>query len=187
MFTLRRFHGFIQELVRGEWLRFVRGLKTNRSILGESADLYEFMFGSERATLEPYCDILRDLQRGACFYCARDLGRDAGHVDHFIPWSRYPLDLGHNFVLAHRGCNDSKANLLASAEHLERWCERNVDQERVLADAFAVRRLVHDLPASVAITRWAYELAEETQSTVWRSRDERAIDLDGRWRAALGG
>ncbi len=25
------------------------------------------------------------------------------HVDHFIPWSRYPRDLARNFVLAHGG------------------------------------------------------------------------------------
>ncbi len=31
------------------------------------------------------------------------------HIDHFIPWSRYPIDLGHNFVLAHAGCNSAKA------------------------------------------------------------------------------
>ena len=47
--------------VRGEWLRFVRGLKTNRSMLGESEDLYEFLFGSERGSLEPYADVLREV------------------------------------------------------------------------------------------------------------------------------
>ena len=30
-----------------------------------------------------------------------------GCVDHFIAWSRYPVDLGHNLVLAHNGCNEA--------------------------------------------------------------------------------
>ncbi len=132
------------------------GLESKQADTGESEDLYEFLFGSERASLEPYAEILRGVQSGACFYCARGLGPDSGQVDHFVPWSRYPVDLAHNFVLAHAGCNDSKSNLLASVEHLERWCIRNVDRERVLADAFAERRLAHDLAASRAIMRWAY-------------------------------
>jgi hypothetical protein len=185
-FTLRRFHGLIRELVRGEWLRFVRGLRVNRPILGESEDLYEFLFGSERASLEPHAEILREVQQGACFYCSRGLGPDMGQVDHFVPWSRYPLDLAHNFVLAHAGCNDSKSNLLASVEHLERWWVRNADSERLLADAFGERRLVHDLSASRAITRWAYEVAEQSGSKVWRSRTARSVELDPRWRAVVG-
>jgi hypothetical protein len=186
MFTLRRFHGLVQELVRGEWLRFVRGLRANRGVLGESEDLYEFLFGSERASLEPYAEILRDVQSGACFYCARGLPGDAGQVDHFIPWSWYPLDLAHNFVLAHAGCNDSKSNLLASAEHLERWWARNVARERLLAERFTERRLLHDVAASRAVARWAYELAEQSGSRVWRSRNERAVALEPGWRAAVG-
>ena len=34
-------------------------------------------------------------------------------VDHFISWSRYTTDLGHNFVLAHPGCNSQKSDYLA--------------------------------------------------------------------------
>ena len=186
MFTLRRFHGLVQELVRGEWLRFVRRLRANRAILGESEDLYEFLFGSERTSLEPYAEILRDVQSGACFYCARGLGTDMGQVDHFVPWSRYPVDLAHNFVLAHARCNDSKSNLLASAEHLERWWIRNAERERILTERFTEQRLVHDLAASRQITRWAYELAEQSGSKVWRSRSERSVALDPAWRAAAG-
>jgi hypothetical protein len=187
MLTLRRFHGLIQELVRAAWLRFVRGLRTNRPILGESEDLYEFLFGSERASLEPHAEVLREVQRGACFYCSGVLSAEKGHVDHFVPWSRYPLDLAHNFVLAHATCNDSKSSLLASIEHLERWCLRNTERDGVLADGFSARRLVHDLAASRAITRWAYELAEQSGSKVWQSRRARVVDLDPSWRLLLAG
>lgn len=40
------------------------------------------------------------VQAGRCFYCRRPMG-DGLAVDHFIPWPRYPRDLGHNFVLTH--------------------------------------------------------------------------------------
>ena len=183
VFTLRRFHGLVQELVRGAWLRFVRGLKSNRRILGESEDLYEFLFGSERASLQPHADMLRDIQSGACFYCHRRIDAKA-QVDHFVPWSRYPLDLAHNFVLAHASCNESKSNLLASVEHLEQWCDRNV--QRGLEEQFAMSGLVYDLGASCAITRWAYGLAEQGGSKVWRSKSATAVELDPRWRAVVG-
>lgn len=107
-------------------------------------------------------------------------------VDHFVPWSRYPVELAHNFVFAHAGCNDSKSNLLASAEHLARWWTWNVERERELAERFTERRLVHDLAASRAIARWAYELAEQSGSRVWRSRSERSVPLVPEWRAAVG-
>ena len=42
------------------------------------------------------------------------------------PWSRYPIDLGHNFVLAHAGCNGAKAyHTRRQAMRLGRWVERN--------------------------------------------------------------
>jgi 5-methylcytosine-specific restriction endonuclease McrA len=64
------------------------------------------------------------IQAGRCFYCARDLAR-SGDVDHFVPWSRYPVDLGHDFVLAHTSCNGAKGSRLAAEEHLSRWAARN--------------------------------------------------------------
>jgi hypothetical protein len=82
-FCLRRFHGLIGDLVRGAWLRFVR--RTNQSILGSTTDLSDFLFGKERSQLGSVRPILRDLQRGECFYCRGVIGGSSGHVDHFIP------------------------------------------------------------------------------------------------------
>lgn len=42
-------------------------------------------------------------------------------VDHFIPFARYANDLGHNFVAAHRTCNNNKRDFLAAQQHRERW------------------------------------------------------------------
>ncbi|MCC6756032.1 MAG: HNH endonuclease [Solirubrobacterales bacterium] len=98
-YCLRAFHGLISELVRGAWTRFIR--RQNAGQIGEAADLAGFLFGNERANLSRLVPLLIDLQRGECFYCRRRL-RGPGEVDHFIPWSRYPIDLGHN-VSAHVG------------------------------------------------------------------------------------
>jgi hypothetical protein len=46
-------------------------------------------------------------------------------VDHFIPWSRYRLDLGHNYALAHTRCNVDKSDRLAAFDRLKRWHGRN--------------------------------------------------------------
>ncbi len=184
-FTLRRFHGFIEELVRGNWARFVAGLRQNKAILGEAEDLYAFLFGTERTSLEPYVPILHDVQGGVCFYCRGPLVRRIGHVDHFIPWARYPVDLAHNFVLAHRACNVAKSNILAAYDHLERWTVRNLDHAKTLEPEFDAKKLFHDLRTSRAITRWAYSVAEQSRSRVWQEGSS-LVDLDVRWHSLPG-
>ena len=185
-FTLRRFHGFVEELVRGGWARFVAGLRKNKAILGEAEDLYAFLFGSERASLEQYVPILLEVQENLCFYCRDPLVRKTGHVDHFIPWARYPVDLAHNFVLAHGACNEAKAHILAAYDHLERWTRRNLDHAETLESEFGAKKLFHDLHASQAVTRWAYTIAEQSQSKVWQSKESGLVDLDARWRVLPG-
>jgi 5-methylcytosine-specific restriction endonuclease McrA len=49
----------------------------------------------------------------------------ATHVDHFIAWARYPVDLDHNFVLADSRCNSQKRDRLPASDHLASWAERN--------------------------------------------------------------
>src|SRR4051812_24315384 len=110
-------------MVRGAWVRYVRRVKANQPLLGQAKDLDEFLFGSGRSDLSAFRPVLHQVQSGECFYCERSLV-GPGEVDHFIPWARYPVDLGHNFVLAHDGCNNAKTDLLA-VDHLEHWCLRN--------------------------------------------------------------
>jgi CRISPR/Cas system Type II protein with McrA/HNH and RuvC-like nuclease domain len=141
------------------------------------------MFGSGRASLEVYRPILVEYQHGDCFYCLRPL-KDRSDVDHFIPWSRYPVDFGHNFVLAHSACNTRKADRLAAVEHLEKWRERNEMYGEELAIAFQERNIVHDQKASLRITAWAYEQAQLAGSLVWQQGDE-LVKLTPTWRALL--
>ncbi len=178
-FCFRLFYGLTHELVRGAWLRFVRGVSENRLLLGDATDLSDFMFGSSRAPLDVYRPVLIEYQGGRCFYCQRHL-KDETDVDHFIPWSRYPVDLGHNFVLAHRPCNTQKSDRLAAVEHLERWCERNLKHGRDLGLAFQERNIVHDEHASWQITSWAYSQAQAAGSLVWLQGNE-LVPLSSEW------
>jgi len=46
---LRKHYSMVADLVRGAWARYVR--RFNTDLLGEQADLGEFLFGSERAII----------------------------------------------------------------------------------------------------------------------------------------
>ena len=72
----------------------------NLDLLGETADLNELLFGSGRNCLAAVRPVVLDLQQRRCFYCGRSVTAPTAHVDHFVAWSRYPVDLDHNFVLA---------------------------------------------------------------------------------------
>ena len=60
--------------------------------------------------------VLMDIQGSRCFYCDERLVERAAQVDHFIAWSRYPTDLGHNFVLADSKRNGKKRDRLPAVE-----------------------------------------------------------------------
>lgn len=182
-YCFRLFYGLVHELVRGAWLRFIRNRNENKPLLGSASDLSGFMFGSGRVSLEVFRPILVEYQRGNCFYCLRSL-RDKSDVDHFIPWSRYPVDFGHNFVLAHGSCNSRKGDRLAALEHLGRWCERNERYGQELATAFQQRNIVHDQIASLRVAAWAYEQAHTAGSLVWRQNDE-LVPITAEWKALL--
>jgi 5-methylcytosine-specific restriction endonuclease McrA len=173
-FCLRRFHVLITELVRGVWIQYIR--KVNATVLGSTTDISEFLFGSERSDLSVLRPMLSDLQAGRCFYCDHSMG-GAADVDHFIPWSRYPVDLGHNFVLAHRTCNGAKGSMLAAEDHLARWAERNRRYGDAIGSEYGRVNFIHDLAASTQIARWAYEQTFAAGALTW---------IGGKRVAALG-
>jgi len=122
-FCFRKFHALIVDLVRGAWVHYVP--EQNLDILGEATDLNDFLFGSERAVLSMARPALMKIQHGQCFYCNAALTPANTQVDHFVPWARYPVDLGHNFVLADSRCNAQKGDRLPAYDHLASWVERN--------------------------------------------------------------
>ena len=88
-------------------------------------------------------------------------------LDHFTPWSRYPLDLGHNFVFAHAGCNNAKRDYLAAPIHIERWRVQNLDEGHRLARRFEEAGLLNDLVRSTLIARWAYQQGQASKAQLW--------------------
>ena len=166
-FCFRAFYGLMRDLIQGAWIRFIQKLNVNA--LGNLADLGTFLFDRERSSLETYKHILLDVQERQCFYCHGNL-RNNIEVDHFIPWSRYPSDLGHNFVLAHPHCNNSKSDHLAAERHLQSWVERNQIRSMELTERLVDAGLPSNSSASTQITEWAYEQVEKSNGQVWVSK-----------------
>ncbi len=178
MYCFRKFHSLISDLVRGAWVRYIR--RFNCDALGSSSDLDQFLFGTERASLNVFGPILVEIQGGRCFYCQKGIAQnDSRHIDHFVPWERYPVDLGHNFVLAHEKCNLSKSDHLAAVSHLKRWAERNRSADAYFRDRFEKVGISHNLVVSTAITRWAYANASAMGAPLWiRNREFEPITPD---------
>jgi hypothetical protein len=182
IFCFRRFRGLIGDMAEGAWVRFVRRLPRNRALLGDAQDLQEFLFGADRTALAKVRALLRDHDDNRCFYCGGRIRAEAA-VDHFIPWARYRLDLGHNYVLADTRCNGDKRERLAAVDHLARWHARNIEGSwsGVLAE--------NAIPGNPDLTRriaaWAYGQADKDGSTVWSRGPDGMVALDSRWRAVL--
>ena len=180
-FCFRAFYGLMRDLIQGAWVRFVQ--KVNVNNLGNVTDLGTFLFDQERSSLEAYKNVLVDVQERRCFYCHTDL-HSSMDVDHFIPWSRYPTDLGHNFVLAHPRCNNAKSDHLAAEQHLQSWAERNRGRSSELDERLRDMGLPSDSSASLRITEWAYEQVEKSKGQVWLQQSL-FQHLGPRWRELI--
>jgi 5-methylcytosine-specific restriction endonuclease McrA len=181
-YCLRKFHDLVTDLVRGAWARYIR--RVNSDVLEINVDLNEFLFGSERANLLTVQPVLQEIQHGKCFYCNGAINRGAAHVDHFIPWSRYPVDLGHNFVLAHGACNSSKGDRLAAVDHLQAWVERNRGYGSQLDAEFKRRDMVADLDSTRQIAQWAYSQTWQAHGLTW-VRGDNLVSLPDGWETIL--
>jgi len=62
-YCFRKHYGLVADLVKGAWARYVR--RFNLDLLGESADLHEFLFGSERTSLTVMVPVLNEIQEGS--------------------------------------------------------------------------------------------------------------------------
>jgi HNH endonuclease len=180
--SFRDMYVIITSFVRGAWVSHVQNIGYNRVALGSLAGLPEFLFGADRGSVAAYKDILQEYQGSRCFYCGKTT--KTGDLDHFIPWSKYPIDLGHNFVFAHSRCNNRKRDFLAHADHLGRWKETNLNDGSELANAFDDRGLSHDQTRSEQVAIWAYQQGEAGHSHVWLKGDELST-LGPGWRAVL--
>lgn len=183
VYCFRQFYTLIGDLVQTAWVRFIQRLPRNKPLLGQARDLRGFLFGSDRVALVRFARVLRRHQDGRCFYCGRILTARLA-VDHFIAWSRYPLDLGHNFVLADGACNGNKADRLPAIGHLARWTKRNSDG--ALIEEFEREALPHDLSATTRVASWAYAQAERSRAQLWVAGRDGLEFLPANWRSRAG-
>ncbi len=165
-YCFRAFYGQVTDMLHAAWIRWIQKVAKNQIILGQNSSLETFLFESKRSDLKAYVPILKDEQSNRCFYCEKEI-RGLSEVDHFIPWSKYPVDLGHNFVLAHKTCNGDKKDFLAAQEFYFKWNNRNQVSGDQLALLFEKSNLQHDLVASSAIADWAYNQCRINKGLVW--------------------
>ena len=165
-YSFRLFYGLTTEIIRSGWIDFVRRNPENQRLIGQHGDLEQFLFGESRNSLQNFREPLIELQGGRCFYCERTLPNQCD-VDHFIPWSIYKNDLGHNFVVADKGCNADKSSRIASLGHLGKWLKRNDEKGDHLVGIFAERNINHDLSTSLKVAEHAYHQAEIGRSGLW--------------------
>ncbi|AVH14894.1 HNH endonuclease domain-containing protein [Acinetobacter indicus] len=167
MYCLRQFSEIIEELCQKRWIDYIRKNSSNAPILNQLPNLEQFMFEPSRSQLNAVANVLVELQACKCFYCNKPMRKGSYAVDHFIPWSMYPSDTGHNFVLADSSCNSKKSNLLASDEFLHKWQERNEEQDLIIVDRISVLGFLTDKERSHKVAEWAYRQANENNYVKW--------------------
>lgn len=167
MFCLRQFSEIIEELSQKRWIDYIRKNSSNSPILNKLPSLEQFMFEPSRNQLNAVANVLVELQDCQCFYCNKPMRQGNYAVDHFIPWSMYPSDTGHNFVFADPSCNSKKSNLLASHEFLHKWRERNEEQDLIIVDQISVLGFLTDKERSHKVAEWAYSQGRENGYILW--------------------
>lgn len=168
MYCLRQFNEVIEELCQKRWIDYIRKNSINAPILNQLPNLEQFMFEPSRNQLNAVSNVLAELQECRCFYCNKPIKKGSYTVDHFIPWSMYPSDTGHNFVLADTRCNSKKSNLLASNEFLHKWKERNQEHDLMIIDRIAVLGFLTDRERSHKVAEWAYSQGKENNYLMWK-------------------
>ncbi len=171
MYCLRQFSEIIEELCQKRWIDYIRKNSSNSPILNKLPNLEQFMFEPSRNQLNAVANVLVELQDCQCFYCNKPMRQGNYAVDHFIPWSMYPSDTGHNFVLADSSCNSKKSNLLASDEFLHKWRERNEEQDLIIVDRISVLGFLTDKERSHKVGDWAYRQAKENGYVTWNAKN----------------
>lgn len=165
-YCLAHFSGIVFKLCEQYWTDFVRDNKRNQHLFNHDTDLKGFLFDQSRQNLASLLPMLIEIQDCQCFYCAKPLKKDM-EIDHFIPWSKYPNDTAHNFVLADRSCNNAKRDYLADIPFYERWRLRNQNYNKDITDFALQQGFAAQLATSEQIAKWAYNLAKENQNLVW--------------------
>jgi len=185
-YCLKQFHDTIHLLCKSRWIDFVK--RSNRAILQEDhVELMDFMFGVQRQNLNgarKALDIIHERLdlRKKCFYCGKSIRKYA--VDHFIPWSTFSYDYGHNFVLSCNRCNSYKSNYLASYDFLLGWMEWIHHNDELIDEEMSHRQIPTNISLSVNVSHSAYNQAEVQSQNVWKggSASTGLVHLDSNWK-----
>ena len=165
-YCFTRFSQIIHKLCQQYWTEFVRKNRHNQSYFSDDIDLQQFLFHQSRQNLKVLESILIDTQQGQCFYCHKALKNNV-EVDHFIPWSKYPIDTTHNFVLTDHRCNNSKLDYLAEELFYEKWLERNQQHGHTIEQQAKTIGFITNQQRSETISQCAYQIAMEHEDLVW--------------------
>jgi len=166
----RRFYDLVVYLAKNAWLQKIQSIKHNQALIGPQSQLQEFLFGVDRTALTKAKPVLVELQSNICFYCQKPMKNDV-EVDHFIPFARYANDLGHNFVAAHRTCNNNKRDFLAAQQHRERWQNQNLAVNSHIISNELSAYFHCDADKSLAVSNWAYQVAESSSAKLWLGKN----------------
>jgi hypothetical protein len=52
-------------------------------------------------------------------------------------------------------------------EHLEAWVKRNTEQGKTMAAQFDHEQIIHNLPTSFKVAKWAYSQIESSGGLMW--------------------
>ena len=163
-YCLRRFQPLIQQLCRTNWIAQIKSISKNNALIDEKIDLEEFLFQTSRQSLAIVETGLRKIS-DKCFYCNGSVSK--ADVDHFIPYSLYPRDLVHNFVLADPKCNRSKSDTLAAKNHLNKWLEFIDTNTERLNDIGFEAGIMGNSKSTESIAKWGYTNGFSGESKAW--------------------
>ena len=128
--------------------------------------LDEFLFRRARLDAVRLRLALFELQDGRCFYTDRPIRPADADVDHFLPWSRSPLNAIENLVVSDRRVNNNKRDHLAAAAHVVRWQHRNQALRHDLMTVAAANRWETAHTQTVGVARALY-LALDAKNLLW--------------------
>jgi 5-methylcytosine-specific restriction endonuclease McrA len=166
-YCFRRFYDLVVSISRNHWLQKIREIPANQDAIGGQGDLEQFLFGTTRNALTKIKPFFFEIQKGMCFYCESTINENLGEMDHFIPWSKYPNDLGHNFVLSCEKCNGSKSDHLASVVHYKKWIKQNLEEHEQGISSVISDYFICEAARSEAIAGWSYDVAKQNGSYFW--------------------
>jgi len=147
---------------------WVSDLVKRNKLDSEESLVHQHLFGSERRAFPLVArKELSCLQGGTCFYCKTRLTNKT-HIDHFIPWSKYPNDAIENLVLACEPCNGSKTDHLTTPDLLRRWLSHLTANALTLSLIADKANLDSDADRTKRLARGTYkELADG--ALLWRA------------------